>query len=111
MNIFKRLFSGNRIVCYLSLLLLGIIIIAWLAINRWNLQECIESYRLRNRELAKVKALKKRLEDYQEEKRLLETGMEENEIAVRNRFRMVRPGEHLVIVEREEPEDQSKAEF
>ena len=98
----RELIRGNRLVCYVSLLILGMVVILWLMFNRWNLQECLESYKLRNRELAKVNALKKRLENLREEKRLLESGVEENEIAVRNRFRMVKPGEHLVLVERED---------
>jgi len=102
MRIFKVLFQGNRLLCYLSLLLLGIILIIWLSINRRNLKECIESYKVRNRELAKVKVLQKRLNDLEEEKRFLESGKEENEIAVRNRFRMAHPGEHIVLVERED---------
>ena len=100
----RELIRGNRLVCYISLLVLGLIVILWLMINRWNLQECLENYKLRNRELAKVNALKKRLENLREEKRLLESGVEENEIAARNRFRMVKPGEHLVLVEREDEE-------
>jgi len=100
----REFFRGNRPICYLSLLLLGIILIVWLSINRRNLRECLSSYRIRNRELAKVESYQKRIQDLREEKRLLESGMEENEIAVRERFRMVRPGERLVLVERENPE-------
>ncbi|MBN1900979.1 hypothetical protein JW926_06600 [Candidatus Sumerlaeota bacterium] len=98
----KELFLGNRLICYLSLVLLGIVLIAWLIINRRNMQECLESYRIRNRELARVQALEKRLESLREEKTLLESETRENEIAARNQFRMIREGEHLVLVERED---------
>lgn len=98
----RELFLGNRLICYLSLVLLGIVLIIWLIVNRRNMQECIESYRVRNQELARVRALEKRLESLREEKRLLESETEENEIAARNQFRMIREGEHLVLVEREE---------
>jgi cell division protein FtsB len=98
----RELFLGNRLICYLSLVLLGIVLIVWLIVNRRNMQECIESYRVRNQELARVRALEKRLESLREEKRLLESETEENEIAARNQFRMIREGERLVLVEREE---------
>lgn len=101
----RELFLGNRLICYLSLVLLGIVLIVWLIVNRQNMQECIESYRVRNRELARVRALEKRLESLREEKLLLESEVEENEIAVRNQFRMIREGERLVLVEREETGD------
>jgi len=103
MKWFRGLWRDNRWVCYLSLLALGIILIVWLMANRRNLQECVASYKARNQEMEKVRALKARVESLREEKRLLESGIEENEIAARNRFRMVREGEHLVLVEREEP--------
>jgi len=99
----RGLWRDNRWVCYLSLLALGIILIIWLAVNRRNLQECVASHKMRNEEMAKVRALKARVDSLSEEKRLLESGIEENEIAARNRFRMVREGERLVLVEREEP--------
>ena len=83
--------------------IMGIIVIVWLTVNRRILSECFDSYRTRNREMAKVSALRKRLDDLREEKRLLESTATENEVVVRNRFRMVKPGEHLVLVEREEP--------
>jgi len=97
----RELIQGNRLIFYLSLIFLGVVLILWLVANRRNLQECLASYRMRNRELAKVRALEKRLEGLQEEKRLLENGTEESEIAARNRFRMAKEGERLVIVERE----------
>ncbi len=98
----RGLWRDNRWVCYLSLLALGIILIVWLMVNRRNLQECLASYKARNEGMAKVRALKARVESLSEEKRLLESGTEENEIAARNRFRMVREGEHVVLVERDE---------
>jgi len=108
MQLLRGLWRDNRWVCYLSLLALGIILIVWLTVNRRNLQECLASYKARNQEMGKVRALQARVEGLQEEKRLLEGGIEENEIAARNRFRMVREGEHLVLLEREEPEEKKE---
>ena len=105
MQLLRGLWRDSRWVCYLSLLALGIILIVWLMVNRRNLQECLASYKARNEEMAKVRALKARVESLREEKGLLESGTEENEIAARNRFRMVREGEHLVLVEREKTEE------
>ena len=99
----KGLFFGRNFIFYISLLLLGIIVVVWLTVNRRNLKECFWSYRVRNRERAKVTALQKRLEILGEERHLLEGAENENEIVVRNRFRMVKPGEHLILVKREEP--------
>ncbi|HOE62221.1 MAG TPA: septum formation initiator family protein [Candidatus Sumerlaeota bacterium] len=92
--------QGSRWICYLSLLVLGIVIVLWLGINRRNLHVYFENYKRRNQETAKVKALRKRINDLTEEKHLLESACEENEIAVRNKFPMARPGERIVRVER-----------
>ena len=102
MKLFSRLFKGRSLTCYIWLIGIGIVVVVWLCINRRNLRECLECYETRNREMARVKALNKRLENLREEKNLLISGKVENEIAIRNRFRMVRPGEHLVLVERED---------
>ena len=47
-----------------------------------------------------IAVLTKRINDLTEEKHLLESACEENEIAVRNKFPMARPGERIVRVER-----------
>jgi cell division protein FtsB len=104
----KDLFKGSRLICYVSLVLTGVIMIVWLTINRSNVQECLKSHRIRNREMAKVKSLKKHLEDLREEKQQLEGGKDANELAVRNRFRMIKPGEHLVLIEHEEEKEGKK---
>ena len=103
-----KIFRGVGLITYLSILLLGVIIALWLAVNRRNLSECIESYRVRNTVRIRVQKLSKKVKELEEEKRMLETGLEENEIAVRERFRMVREGEHLVLVEREETRNEDE---
>lgn len=92
--------QGSRWICYLSLLILGIVITLWLGINRRNLHVYFENYKRRNQEMAKVKALRKRIINLTEEKLLMESAREENEIAVRNKFPMARQGERIVRVER-----------
>ncbi len=103
-----RFFTGERSLVYVSLILLGVMLSVWMVTNRRHLHECIASYRLRNREMARVKSLNIRLRELGREKDLLESGSEENEVAIRDRFRMVRPGERLVIVEREDNPAQEK---
>ncbi len=104
----KDSISGHNFIFYTGLLLMAIIVIVWLVVNRRNLNECFVSYRIRNREVAKVNALQSRLENLSQEKCLLEGAENENEVVVRNRFRMVKPGEHLILVEREEPQEAQK---
>ena len=74
----------------------------WLVFNHSNLLQFFHHYSERNKEIAEIKVLEKNILDLEEQKEILETGGFENEKIIRERYRMIKPGEKIVIVERED---------
>jgi len=74
----------------------------WLTINRNNLRELFTAYQMRNKERAEVRVLEKSTLKMEEDKQYLLKGEFENEKVIRERYRMARPGERLIILREEQ---------
>jgi len=88
-----RRFRGLRIV---SIVFAGLLL--WLALNVDHLRSFIQAYQERNYRRDSVEALRKQIADLNKQKDSLELGTFENEKSVREAFRLVRPGEKLILV-------------
>jgi hypothetical protein len=84
-----------------TFLLLGCLV--WLLLNIGSLRQFIRAYQDRNRERDKVEEVERRVAVLSREKLSLELGLFENEKSVREAYRLVRPGERLIVLS---PEDE-----
>jgi len=90
---FRHRFRGLRTA---TLVLAGILLL--LAFNIGSLQRLIAANRERNTKRDSVEAAKLRLGELERQKRSLELGMFEREKSVREAYRLVRPGEKLILI-------------
>jgi len=94
---FRHRFRGLRTA---TVVLIGILLL--LVFNIGSLQRLITAYRERNTKRDSVEAAKLRLSELERQKRSLELGMFEREKSVREAYRLVRPGEKLILIPPEE---------
>ncbi|MCD6384479.1 hypothetical protein J7M23_01755 [Candidatus Sumerlaeota bacterium] len=78
--------------------LVALIIIAWLFINRDKLLEFWQAYQTRNAELARVQKLEYEMKQLEQKRTLLEQTTLETERLVREKFKMKKPGEKIIIL-------------
>ena len=98
----KKFFRSRRLFSFGSLIYLCIALAIWLTINRNNLRELFTAYQMRNKERAEVRVLEKSTIKMEEDKQYLIKGEFENEKVIRERYRMAKPGERLIILEEEQ---------
>jgi len=91
-----------------SLILLGLVI--WLAFNIQSLRRFLHAYHMRNLQRANVEALREKVAQLRAQKESLEKGSFENEKAVREAYRLVRPGEKLILLAPETEESSAARE-
>lgn len=83
-----------------TLVMLGVLV--WLILNVGNLRQFIAVYRQRDLQRDNVEAVKEQIKELENQQRSLEMGMFENEKSVREAYRLVRPGEKLILIKDEE---------
>lgn len=93
----RRRFPGLRSA---TLVMLGVLV--WLILNVGNLRQFIAVYRRRDLQRDNVEAVKEQIKELENQQRSLEMGMFENEKSVREAYRLVRPGEKLILIKDEE---------
>lgn len=71
----------------------------WFAFNHETLQQYFEARVQRNENRREVGRLERQIADLEEEKRQLETFGFPAEKTIRERFKMARPGERIIILE------------
>ena len=98
----KKFFRSRRLFSFGSLICLCIALAIWLTINRNNLHELFTAYQMRNKERAEVRVLEKSTIKMEEDKQYLIKGDFENEKVIRERYRMAKPGERLIILKEEQ---------
>lgn len=98
----KKFFRSRRVFSFGSLIYLCIALAVWLVINRNNLRELFTAYQMRNREKAEVQVLEKSIKKMDEDKQYLLKTDFENEKVIRERYRMAKPGERLIILKEEQ---------
>lgn len=77
----------------------SVLLAAWLAFNYGTLKEFFEARHLRNENRRQVSQLEQRYFHLVQEKRELEQLGFPAEKALRERFKMIKPGEKLIIIE------------
>jgi cell division protein FtsB len=98
----KKIFRSRRLFSFGSLIYLFIILAIWLVLNRNNVRELFIAYQMCNRQLAEVRVLEKAIQKMEEERQFLIKGEFENEKVIRERYRMAKPGERLIILKEEQ---------
>lgn len=94
---FTHRFRSLRIA---TLLLIGVLI--WLGFNVGSLRQFINAYQQRNLQRDSVEAMREKVAKLEKRKRSLGLGMFENEKSVREDYRLVHPGEKLILLNPEE---------
>jgi cell division protein FtsB len=94
---FRRRFPGLRSA---TLVMCGVLV--WLILNVGSLRQFIAAYRQRNVQRDNVELVKEQIQELETQKQSLELGMFENEKSVREAYRLVRPGEKLILIKEEE---------
>lgn len=92
------IFAFIRKFPFKTFFLTALIIVAWLFINRDKLLEFWEAYQTRNAELARVQKLEYEMKHLQQKRKLLEQTTLETERLVREKFKMKKPGEKIIII-------------
>ncbi len=92
------LFSIFRRFSFKTFLIIMLIIMGWLFLNREKLIELWQSYEVRNRELSRVTKLEHQRRTLEKKRDLLERTTIETERLVREKFKMKRPGEKVIII-------------
>jgi len=94
---FTQRFRGLRVA---TLLLIAALV--WLGLNVGSLRRFINTYQQRNLQRDSVETLREKVAELEEQKRSLELGMFDNEKSVREAYRLVHPGEKLILLNPEE---------
>jgi cell division protein FtsB len=94
---FARRFPGLRTA---TLALCGVLV--WLVLNVGSLRQFIAAYRQRNIQHDEAEMMKDQVKELERQKQSLELEMFENEKSVREAYRLVRPGERLILIKEEE---------
>ena len=89
-----------------GLCLILALVVGWLFLNRQNIQELIYNYHLRHKVLSETQVLEKDIEKLTQQKTDLIKGDFESERLLREQFKMVLPGERLIVIKRQEQEYQ-----
>jgi cell division protein FtsB len=87
---------------------LAVLFALWLAFNYDTLRDYFSSQTLMRQNQAEVAALESEHKRLNEENKQLEVGGFEAEKVIRERFKMVRPGERVIFIE--EPKEEPKAD-
>jgi hypothetical protein len=82
----------------------------WLLVNIGSLRRFLEAYHVRNRERDRVEEINRQVAQLRREKMSLELGMFENEKSVRETYRLVHPGERLILLAGDEDKTSRPAE-
>ena len=98
----KKFFRSRRLFSFASLICLCIVLASWLFFNRNNMRELFTAYQMRNKERSEVRVLEKSIEKMDEDKKFLLKDDFENEKVIRERYRMAKPGERLIILREEQ---------
>lgn len=92
------LFIILRSFSFKTFFLVAVLIIGWLMLNREKLLEYWQSYQMRNNELERVIKLEYERRQLDERKQLLEQTTVETERQVREKYKMKKPGEKIIII-------------
>ena len=92
------LFTVLRSFSFKTFFLVAVLIIGWLMLNREKLLEFWQSYQMRNNELERVIKLEYERRQLDERRQLLEQTNLEAERQVREKYKMKKPGEKIVII-------------
>lgn len=92
-----------------TLILVGILI--WLAINMNAIVDCMKAYRLRNIAQDNLNKVTKEVRTLEGQKLSLKLGTFQNEKAARETYKLVKPGENLILLNPAESDERnSRAE-
>ncbi|MCX7765872.1 MAG: cell division protein FtsL [Candidatus Sumerlaeia bacterium] len=96
----KHIFSSFifRVLPFGTFFLAALLLSGWLYINREKLAELWQAYERRNSELARVEKLEHQRQQLEENWRLMEQTSLETERLVREKFKMKRPEEKIIIL-------------
>jgi len=84
----------------LTLVLAGILI--WFVFSYRGILQYLGARGRRNAQRDNVESVKEEIGELEKQKQSLELGMFENEKSVREAYRLVRPGENLIVISEEE---------
>lgn len=94
----KHIFSFFKFFPFRAFFLILLLIIAWLFLNRQRLLDFWQAYERRNNELAAVEKLEHQRKQLQERQQLLERTSLETERLVREKFKMRKPEEKIILL-------------
>jgi cell division protein FtsB len=101
----KRRFTSIRLPGLRTIILVVCVLAAWVALNLRNLNRLYDAYQARNAQREELVNLRREVEELKALEASLEKDSFESEKSVRESYRLVRPGEQLILLTPEETDD------
>jgi cell division protein FtsB len=101
----KRRFTSIRLPGLRTIILIVCVLAAWVALNLRNLNRLYDSYQARNAQREELVNLRREVEELKTLEASLKKDSFESEKSVRESYRLVRPGEQLILLTPEETDD------